>query len=40
MPSDLILSEGKSLPIPPSGRERATPKTANLEGDRMNTGIR
>ena len=32
--------KGKPLPAPPSGREWATSKTAKVEGDRMNPGIR
>ena len=40
MPSGLLLSEGKPLPTPPSGRECPTSYTANVGGDRMNPGIR
>ena len=39
MPSGLILSEG-TIPSPPSGRDWATSYTANVEGDRMNPGVR
>ena len=37
MPLGLILNEGET---PPRGREWAMTKMANLEGDRMNPGIR
>ena len=40
MPSGLILSEGKPLPAPPSGREWATSQTANVGVDRLNPGIK
>jgi hypothetical protein len=40
MPSRLIISEGKTLPTPSSGKKWATSYTENVEGDRMNPGIR
>ena len=40
MTSGIILSEGKTLPAPPSGREWENSYTANVVGDRMNPGIR
>ena len=40
MPLGLILSKGKSLSTPPSGKEWAMSQTANVGGDRMNPGIR
>ena len=40
MPSRLIISEGKTLPTPSSGKKWATSYKANVEGDRMNPGIR
>ena len=40
MPLGLILSEGKIPTYSPSGREWATSTTANVEGGRINPGIR
>jgi hypothetical protein len=39
MPTDLILSEGKTIYIPFIGQERASSDTANV-GNLMNPGIR
>ena len=38
--SGLILSEGKTLPAPPSGREWAVSYTVNVGGDRVHSGIK
>ena len=40
MTSGLVLSEGKFLSTPPSGKEWTKPLTANVGGDRMNHRIR